>query len=45
VPRKNVRRLVAYHPQALDFPALAIEKDDAGRIEQAEALEQRLILG
>ena len=42
---ESVRRFVADHPQALHFPALAVEENDARRPEQAEALEQCLVLG
>src|ERR1035438_524685 len=43
--KENVRRLVTDHPQPRDFFALTIEENDAGRSEQAEALEQGLVLG
>jgi hypothetical protein len=37
--------LVADHAQTLQFAPLRVEENDAGRAEQVEALEQRLVLG
>src|ERR1035437_7745153 len=42
---ENVRRLVTDHPQSRNLPALPVEENDTGRSEQAEALEQCLVLG
>src|SRR5688572_32142600 len=42
---ESVRALVADDPQAADLAPLAIEEDDAGRPEQAKALEQRDVIG
>src|SRR3989304_5565916 len=43
--QEAVGGLEADHAQPLDFAAFAIEENDARRAEQAEALEQRSVLG
>jgi hypothetical protein len=43
VGRNFVHRLEADDAQVEEFLAFGVEKDDAGRAEQAEALQQRLV--
>jgi hypothetical protein len=43
--RKLLCRLIADHAQVLDFAAALVEEDDSRRAEQAETLQQRLVLG